>query len=198
VHQLARMPLPYEPDERWVCSFAHHVQAYLVESFPGLEFAEYCRRNIFQPLGMKDTVIEIPREFADRYPPSTPWSAAASPRIPSGRASRPDPAGLPALRAHAPERRRARLACASSDASPFRGLLLQPSATNGLRGPHGLYIIDTIILRLRVSRRVFSKHDMNLSLARHPGAPSGHGAMPFSNTRIYFLGFDWSCVCGSL
>jgi len=28
---LARMPLPYEPDERWVCSFAHHVQAYLVE-----------------------------------------------------------------------------------------------------------------------------------------------------------------------
>jgi len=25
------MPLPYEPDERWVCSFAHHVQAYLVE-----------------------------------------------------------------------------------------------------------------------------------------------------------------------
>src|SRR6267142_4557188 len=147
---------------------------------------------------MKDTVIEIPREFADRYPPSTLWSAAASPRISSGRASRLDPAGLPALRAHAPERRRARLACASSDARPFRGAAPPAVRNKWLRGPHGLYIIETIILRLRVSRRVFSKHDMNLSLARHPGAPSGHGAMPFSDRAIHFLGFDWCFVCGSL
>ena len=148
---------------------------------------------------MKDTVIEIPREFADGLPTlytlerggfathlyqgvrlaSTPqdYLRFAHMRLNGGELD---------WRAHPRTQDR------------FVGLLLQPSATNGLRGPHGLYIIDTIILRLRVSRRVFSKHDMNLSLARRPGAPSGHGAMPFSDRAIHFLGFDWCFVCGSL
>jgi CubicO group peptidase (beta-lactamase class C family) len=51
-----------------VYSFAHDVRAYLVEYSSGLGFAEYCRRNIFQPLGMKDTVFGIPPELVDRYP----------------------------------------------------------------------------------------------------------------------------------
>ena len=68
VRKLASMPLLYEPGTRWVYSFAADVQAYLVEHFSGMPFAEYCRRTIFEPLGMRDTVFGIPAERADRYP----------------------------------------------------------------------------------------------------------------------------------
>lgn len=68
VRKLPAMPLLYDPGSRWVYSFAHDVQAYLVESFSGQSFAEYCRRTIFEPLGMRDTVFGIPPERAGRFP----------------------------------------------------------------------------------------------------------------------------------
>jgi CubicO group peptidase (beta-lactamase class C family) len=61
VRKLSAMPPLYEPGERWVYSFAHDVQAYLVEYFSGMRFDAYCRRYTFQPLGMKETVFGIPR-----------------------------------------------------------------------------------------------------------------------------------------
>jgi len=76
VRKLAGQPLLYEPGTRWVYSFATDVQAYLVEHFSGLSFAEYCRRAIFEPLGMRDTVFGIPAERADRFP--TAYRADAS------------------------------------------------------------------------------------------------------------------------
>jgi CubicO group peptidase (beta-lactamase class C family) len=68
VRKLAAMPLLYDPGSRWVYSFAHDVQADLVESFSGVSFAEYCRRTIFEPLGMRDTVFGIPADRAARFP----------------------------------------------------------------------------------------------------------------------------------
>ncbi|HXN80291.1 MAG TPA: serine hydrolase domain-containing protein, partial [Steroidobacteraceae bacterium] len=67
VDKVAAMPLLYDPGERWVYSFAHDVQAYLVERLSGMRFDEYCRRVIFEPLGMRDTVFGVPAERADRY-----------------------------------------------------------------------------------------------------------------------------------
>jgi len=68
VHKLATMPLEYDPGEQWVYSFAHDVQAYLVESYSGVRFDEYCRKTLFGPLGMRDTVFGIPADRAARYP----------------------------------------------------------------------------------------------------------------------------------
>jgi CubicO group peptidase (beta-lactamase class C family) len=76
VSKLAAMPLLYDPGSRWVYSFAHDVQAYLVEALSGTSFAEYCRRAIFEPLGMRDTVFGIPPGFAERFP--TGYHADAS------------------------------------------------------------------------------------------------------------------------
>jgi CubicO group peptidase (beta-lactamase class C family) len=78
VRKLAGMPLLYEPGSRWVYSFAHDVQAYLVESFSGLSFAEYCRRTIFEPLGMRDTAFGIPPERAARFPTGYHTDAAGT------------------------------------------------------------------------------------------------------------------------
>lgn len=68
VQKIAREPLLYQPGERWVYSFSHDVLAWLVEHFSGMPFDVYCRKAIFGPLGMKDTVFGVPAELAARYP----------------------------------------------------------------------------------------------------------------------------------
>jgi CubicO group peptidase (beta-lactamase class C family) len=67
VDKLAKQPLLYQPGEKWVYSVAHDVQAYLVEYFSGMPFDKYCIENIFRPLGMKDAVFGIPKEYVSRY-----------------------------------------------------------------------------------------------------------------------------------
>jgi CubicO group peptidase (beta-lactamase class C family) len=65
--KLATMPLLYQPGTTWHYSFAHEVQAYLVEYFSGMPFDAYCQKAIFGPLGMRDTVFGIPAERAARF-----------------------------------------------------------------------------------------------------------------------------------
>jgi len=67
VNKLARMPLLYHPGEQWVYSFAHDVQAYLVEYFSGMPFDEFIYKNLSRPLGMKDTVFGVPKEYVNRF-----------------------------------------------------------------------------------------------------------------------------------
>jgi CubicO group peptidase (beta-lactamase class C family) len=72
--RLAKAPLIYQPGTRWVYSFSHDVQARLVEVLSGMPFDEYVRKNIFQPLGMKDVVFGLPpklaAKFANTYSPN--------------------------------------------------------------------------------------------------------------------------------
>ena len=68
IEKLATQPLLYHPGEKWVYSLAHDVQAYLVEYFSGMPFDKYCIENIFQPLGMNDTVTGIPAKYATLFP----------------------------------------------------------------------------------------------------------------------------------
>jgi CubicO group peptidase (beta-lactamase class C family) len=67
VDKLATLPLLYQPGERWVYSVAHDVQAYLVEYFSCMRFDKYVQSKIFKPLGMKDAVFGIPKEYVSRY-----------------------------------------------------------------------------------------------------------------------------------
>jgi CubicO group peptidase (beta-lactamase class C family) len=67
VDKLATVPLLYHPGERWVHSVAHDVQAYLVEYFSGMPFNKFVQARIIQPLGLKDAVFGIPKEYVSRY-----------------------------------------------------------------------------------------------------------------------------------
>lgn len=67
VDKLPRMPLLYQPGTRWVYSVSHDVQAYLVEHFSGMPFAEYLQKTIFDPLGMRDTFFGVPAKYVSRY-----------------------------------------------------------------------------------------------------------------------------------
>ncbi len=65
--KLGEVPLRYQPGEQWVYGLGHDVQAYLVEYFSGMPYAEYLQTVIFDPLGMKDTMFGVPPSVAERF-----------------------------------------------------------------------------------------------------------------------------------
>lgn len=62
--KLASLPLSFEPGERFMYGLSHDVLGALVEVVSGQTLEAYCRKNIFDPLGMSDTcwVQSLPKE----------------------------------------------------------------------------------------------------------------------------------------
>ena len=71
IDRLATVPLRYSPGDQWVYGLGHDVQAYLVEHFSGMPYADYVRTVILEPLGMRQTAFGVPpamkRDFATVY-----------------------------------------------------------------------------------------------------------------------------------
>ena len=69
--RLAKVPLRYSPGDQWVYGLGHDVQAYLVEHFSGMPYADYVHEVILEPLRMRRTVFGVPgplkRDFATVY-----------------------------------------------------------------------------------------------------------------------------------
>ncbi len=53
---LAEDPLSFEPGTKWQYSLSHDVLAAVVEVVSGQKFRDYVKENIFNPLGMENTV----------------------------------------------------------------------------------------------------------------------------------------------
>ena len=66
--KLAKIPLVYQPGDRWVYSVAHDVQAALVEKLSGQKFDQFVQQRIFTPLGMSDSMFKIPADKQSRVP----------------------------------------------------------------------------------------------------------------------------------
>lgn len=66
VAEWARLPLAFAPGSEWLYSVATDVLGRLVEVVSGLPLDEFCRRNIFEPLGMRDTVFVVGPDRVDR------------------------------------------------------------------------------------------------------------------------------------
>jgi CubicO group peptidase (beta-lactamase class C family) len=60
--KLGRVPLRYEPGERWMYSFSTDVCGALVELLSGKRFDQFLKENIFEPLGMHDTGFHVPAD----------------------------------------------------------------------------------------------------------------------------------------
>jgi len=65
--KLAKVPLRYQPGERWMYSLSTDVCGALVEKISGQRFDRYLQEHIFGPLGMKDTSFMVPPEKQDRF-----------------------------------------------------------------------------------------------------------------------------------
>ena len=67
LEKLGRVPLRYQPGERWQYSLATDVCGALVERVSGMPLEDYLKQAIFEPLGMVDTAFHVPADKADRF-----------------------------------------------------------------------------------------------------------------------------------
>lgn len=58
--KLARLPLAHQPGEKFTYGLSTDLLGYLVEVISGISLDEFFKKNIFDPLGMKDTYFNIP------------------------------------------------------------------------------------------------------------------------------------------
>jgi len=63
---LAKLPLIHNPGERFTYGLNCDLLGCLIEIISGESLETYCRKNIFEPLGMKDTYFNVPAAKATR------------------------------------------------------------------------------------------------------------------------------------
>lgn len=66
VKAIASVPLAFEPGTRWKYGMSHDVLAALIEVLSGQKFGDFLEKEIFEPLGMKDTSFRIREDQRDR------------------------------------------------------------------------------------------------------------------------------------
>jgi CubicO group peptidase (beta-lactamase class C family) len=67
IARLGRVPLRYQPGERWMYSYATDVCGHLVEAISGKPLDQYFQETILAPLGMDDTAFSVAPEKLGRF-----------------------------------------------------------------------------------------------------------------------------------
>lgn len=63
---LGKLPLSFQPGEKWQYGLNSDLLGALIEIISGDNLEDFLSKNIFQPLGMKDTYFNVPASKADR------------------------------------------------------------------------------------------------------------------------------------
>ncbi|MBE7169375.1 MAG: beta-lactamase family protein [Williamsia sp.] len=63
---LAKLPLLYQPGDKWQYSLSTDLLGCLIEVISGTSLENFLRKNIFDPLGMNDTYFNLPASKANR------------------------------------------------------------------------------------------------------------------------------------
>lgn len=64
--RLGKLPLLFQPGEKWMYGLGHDVLGYLVQVWSGMSLEEFFTKRIFRPLGMNDTYFNVPASKASR------------------------------------------------------------------------------------------------------------------------------------
>lgn len=64
--ELGRLPLLFQPGEKWQYGLNTDLLGCLVEVISGLNLQDFLAQNIFEPLGMKDTYFNLPQSKASQ------------------------------------------------------------------------------------------------------------------------------------
>jgi CubicO group peptidase (beta-lactamase class C family) len=62
IDRAAALPLAFHPGDRWQYGASTDFVGILVEKISGMSLDEFLRQQIFEPLGMRDTYYNVPRE----------------------------------------------------------------------------------------------------------------------------------------
>ncbi len=73
VKRLAKLPLLFNPGERWNYGLNIDVLGYLIEVISGKPLDQFFKERIFDPLGMKDTFFYVPPDKVDRLATAYTW-----------------------------------------------------------------------------------------------------------------------------
>ena len=76
---LGKLPLSFQPGEKWQYGLNSDLLGCLIEVISGMNLEEFLRKNIFDPLGMKDTYFNVPPSKANRL--ATVYTEDASNKI---------------------------------------------------------------------------------------------------------------------
>jgi CubicO group peptidase (beta-lactamase class C family) len=63
---MAKLPLSFHPGEKWQYGLNTDLLGCLIEVISGMDLENFFRKNIFEPLGMKDTYFNVPASKANR------------------------------------------------------------------------------------------------------------------------------------
>jgi CubicO group peptidase (beta-lactamase class C family) len=66
IERAAPIPLAFHPGDRWQYGASTDYVGILVEKISGMTLDAFLRTRIFEPLGMRDTFYNVPREKVDR------------------------------------------------------------------------------------------------------------------------------------
>ena len=66
---LAKLPLVHQPGERWTYGLNFDVLGCLIEVISGTSLNDFLTKNIFEPMGMKDTYFNVPAVKRNRLAP---------------------------------------------------------------------------------------------------------------------------------
>jgi CubicO group peptidase (beta-lactamase class C family) len=66
MNRLGTLPLFFQPGEKWMYGLNHDVLGYLIEIWSGMKLEDFFAKQIFKPLGMKDTYFNLPAEKGSR------------------------------------------------------------------------------------------------------------------------------------
>ncbi len=75
IDKLSRIPLLFEPGERWHYSVAYDVLGAVAEKISGQTYDVFLKERIFDPLGMEDTFFSVPADKLHRFPSNHYWNS---------------------------------------------------------------------------------------------------------------------------
>lgn len=64
---IARIPLLHDPGAAWSYGFSTDVLGLVIEKVSGQKLSTFLSERLWQPLGMKDTSFDLPKDKRDRY-----------------------------------------------------------------------------------------------------------------------------------
>ena len=73
--RIGKLPLAFEPGERWHYSVAVDITGLVVQRLSGQPFDVFLKERLFDPLGMDDTFFNVPADKIDRLLPNHGWNA---------------------------------------------------------------------------------------------------------------------------
>ena len=67
VREIAKIPTCFQPGEKWMYGLSADILGAMVEAVSGMRYGEFLKKEIFEPLDMKDTGFFVPKEKLDRF-----------------------------------------------------------------------------------------------------------------------------------